>query len=266
MLLNLVEGKPPESLKADHKILEQNPTMRSDFIEKVRSGQITVQRTEVAGFTEKGLALADGSSLDVDVVICATGYDQFDLPYLPADVVRGESTPPDRVDLYKFMMPPAYPGLFLHGYLELFGPLPPAAEAQARHTAAVVGGRITPPPPDRMLSDIRAFQAWQDKSFLRSGRHALTAMQIPYVDDLLAPLGAVPGFGRLLGRVFTSNPWKAVGVLNAVWFGIPSSAQWRLCGHGAKRDLARATVLRVASEKPALSKAEVDLLRRPQGQ
>ncbi len=84
---------------------------------------------------------------------------------------------------------------------------------------------------------------------------------IQYIDALLEPLGAAPTFGRLLGKVFTSNPWKALQVLNAMWFGIPSSAQWRLCGYGAKEGLAREGVLRIAGEKEELSEKELQMLK-----
>lgn len=260
-LLSIVDGDPPKELRPNHKILEQSPTVRGDFLEKVRTGLITIQRNEVAAITERGVALADGGKqLDVDVIICATGYNQFDLPYLPANAVRSETSPPDFVDLYRFIHPPRLPNLFFLGYVELFGPLPPAVEAQARYTAAILSGRIALPSPEKMLQEQRAFHAWQQKNFIHSSRHALICHQIAYVDSLLEPLGAAPSFPRLLRSVFTSNPWKALGVLNAVWFGIPSSAQWRLCGYGAKEALARETVLRIAGEKEGLSKREVELL------
>lgn len=252
--------QPPKELIPEHKILEQNPTIRGDFLEKVRTGLITVQRASVESFTETELILSTGAALAVDVVICCTGYNQFELPYLPANAVRSGDTPPDAVDLYKFIMTPHYDNLFFLGYLELFGPLPPAAEAQARHIVALLEGRIPRPSKEAMLKQIAEFRAYQGKNYVRSGRHVLTGDQITYIDDLLAPLGAVPGFGRLLGRMFTGNPLKAWRILNAVWFGIPSSAQWRLCGSGKKQELAEETLLRIAAEKTTLSKGEVEHL------
>ncbi len=259
-LLHFVEGETPKELLPDHKILEQNPTMRGDFIEKVRTGLITIQRAEVDALTSTGLTLSTGVSLAADVIICATGYDQFDLPFLPPDAVRSSSTPPHAVDLYKFIHPPAYPGLFFLGYVELFGPLPSAVEAQARHVAAVLTRRVTLPPVKNMRSAVAAYQSWQAKTFVRSGRHALTGMHVSYIDELLGPLGAAPTVGRLLGKMFRGNPWKALMVLNAVWFGIPSSAQWRLFGHGKQDDLAVETVLRIAGEEGKLRRKEVEAL------
>jgi dimethylaniline monooxygenase (N-oxide forming) / hypotaurine monooxygenase len=73
-LLNLVMGKLPPELKPKHGILEANPTVRSDFLEKIQVGQMTPHRAGVEKFTENGLLLTNGKQLDVDVVIACTGY------------------------------------------------------------------------------------------------------------------------------------------------------------------------------------------------
>ncbi len=261
-ILEIFEGEMPKELIPEHRFIEQNPTMRSDFLEKVRARLITVQRTEIDGFTETGLALPGGKTLDVDVIISATGYHQLDLPFLPADAVRDDSTPPHAADMYKLMMPLRHRNLFLLGFVELFGPLPPAVEAQARYAAALLSGRVPRPDDAEMAAEVRKMHARQARAYIHSQRHALTMPGIPYVDDVLAPLGAVPTFGRMLGRLFTGNPIRRLQVLTAVWFAVPSSAQWRLCGHGAKQELATATVLRIAGKNETLSKREVELLAK----
>jgi len=259
-LLHLVEIQPPKELIPEHKILAQNVTIRGDFLEKVTTGLITPHRATVESLTETGLVLSNGTTLDVDAVICATGYNQFDFPHLSFDPLRSKdttTTPPGAVDMYKFLATPHYDNLFFVGYTELIGPLPPAAEAQARYVAALLEGRIPRATKEEMLTDIKRVREAQRKKYVHSDRHILAWEAIDYIDTLLAPLGARPGFGKLLGRMFTGNPIRALSVLNAVWFGIPSSAQWRLCGYGAKRKLAEETVLRIAAGKKKLSKAEL---------
>lgn len=268
-LLEFVQGAAPPAMAPDHKILEQNPTIRGDFLEKVMTGLIQIERGDVVRMTKGGLVVqptdpkkkdAPEYSLDVDVVIFATGYNLFDLPYLPPNTVHPADAPTN-IDLFRLVHPLHQRNLFFHGYMELHGPLPPAAEAQARYTTAILAGRLAPPTVDEMRKGIDALRAYQRRHFVHSDRHAATHHQIPYVDELLAPLGAVPSFPRLLGQIFSSgHPLRALSVLNAVWFGIPSSAQWRLVGQGAKRDLAAATVLRTAGEKKTLSEKEVVLL------
>ena len=159
--------------------------------------------------------------------------------------------------MYKFLATPHYDNLFFVGYTELIGPLPPAAEAQARYVTALLAGRLPRATREEMLRDIERVREAQARKYVHSERHVLSWEAIDYIDMLLAPLGARPGFGKLLGRVFTGNPVRALSVLNAVWFGIPSSAQWRLCGDGAKRKLAEETVLRIAAGKKEMSKGEL---------
>lgn len=267
-LLEIVNGKPPQSMQPSHKILEQSPTVRGDFIEKVRTQVINIHRGSVEHLTEDGLVITtkEGEEtiteeLKADVIIACTGYDQFDYPFLPRDVVRGQDTPANRADLYKLIVPPRYDNLFMMGMAELFGPVGPTFEAQARWACAVLSGRVELPPKTNMEEEVQKFQAWQEKHFIGSERHSLVTYAIPYNDELLEPLGAVPSFGKCLRSVLTSgHPWQALKVLNAVWFGVPSAAQWRLFGHGAKGELAVETLLRIAAGGKELSKGEVDQL------
>lgn len=270
-LLNIVEGKPPAVMQPKHKLLEQSPTIRGDFIEKVRTGVITIHRGDVERLTEDGVvvlraegaeARGEGELIKADVVIACTGYNQFDYPFLPKDALRGPDTPAHRVDLFKLIAPPGHPGLFVLGHAELVGPAAPVFDAQARWACAVVSGRVRLPAPDEMRASVRALHRWQDRHFVAgSERHALAAYTVPYVDELLEPLGARPSLRRCLGRVVAGgHPWRALRVLGAVWFGIPSAAQWRLFGYGAKEALATETLLRIAEGAEALSEAEVRLL------
>lgn len=263
-LLQMVEGKAPEVMQPSHKILEQSPTIRGDFIEKVRTQVVRVHRGSVEQLTKGGLVISTEQGegeLKADVIIACTGYDQFDHPFLPKDFIRSPETPGNRVDLYKLIVSPRYDNLFMMGFVELVGSAAPAFEAQARWACAVVSQRIKLPPRPKMMEEVREFQAWQEKHFLGTERHALIAHGVQYSDDLLEPLGAVPTFGKCLGSVLTSgHPWRALKVLNAVWFGVPSGAQWRLFGYGAKRELAEETLLRIGSQGKALSKGEVGQL------
>ncbi|KAH9884010.1 flavin-containing monooxygenase [Xylariomycetidae sp. FL2044] len=260
-ILNLYQGEHPEDIRPDHKILEQNPQIRSEFLEKVRSGIIKTHRAEVDYITEDGIQLSNGTRLEADVIISATGYEPASIPYLPSDVVRTADTPKNEVDLWKLIVSPRYPNLFLLGMVELAGPLPAPAEAQCRLVVAALSGRVQLPDRATMEKEIKEWQAFHAKNFVKSERHALTTHYIPYVDGLLAPLGANPTMGRLLGQVFTGgSPLAGLKTLGAVYFGITNSAQWRLFGHGRKTELARETLFRIADGKDELSKGELKYL------
>ncbi|KAH8661976.1 dimethylaniline monooxygenase 1, partial [Xylariales sp. PMI_506] len=259
-LLNFVQGEHPPELRPDHRLMQQNPTIRTEFIERVRNGTIIVHRAEVAELTEDGITLSTGEHVEADAILCCTGYKRAP-SYLPADVLRDAETPEFTLDLWKLIVPARHSNLYITGLIEGTGPSPPAMEAQARFVSAVLAGRVALPDPETRLREIRQWQAWHAQQFVHSERHINTETYIPYIDSLLKPLGAAPTFGRLLGRVFTSgHPLRALSVLNAVYFDVVSNAQWRLFGHGSNEDLAQATLLRTSSGKDELSAEEKKLL------
>lgn len=251
----------------DHNIMSQNAAVRGDFLEKVRSGLVKIERAGVERITPTGIVCTNGTTFeDVDVIISATGYDHYDLPFLPADVARSESTPPHLVDLYKIIQPPKYRNLFLHGWAEPIGSLPPTAEAQARYTAGVLSGRVKVPSEEKMYAEIRADQKKHAEHYIHSERHASSVHFADYIDDLLRPLGAVPTFPKMLWRVFsTGHPWRSWKVLSAVWFGMPITAAWRVCGHGADPALAEEALLRVNSSNKDLTPREKEVLPERMG-
>jgi cation diffusion facilitator CzcD-associated flavoprotein CzcO len=50
-------------------------TPGSGYLESLKAENATVLNQDAASFTETGLIAADGTKVDVDVVICATGFD-----------------------------------------------------------------------------------------------------------------------------------------------------------------------------------------------
>jgi dimethylaniline monooxygenase (N-oxide forming) len=259
-LIQLLHAKQPEELKCDHRLLEQNAAIRGDFIEKVNTGIIKIHRATVDTLTHTGLSLSSGVRVDADVIICCTGYDMTDMPYLPRDAVMSPEKPPPHMDLYKRFVSPYYENLFVIGRIENVGALAPAAEAQARVAAAMVTGRVQRPTRETMLASIWQARERGAKKFVQSDRHLITVHCVEYVDDVLTPLKAAPTARRLLWRAREGKPVKALKVFGAVYFGVPSSGQWRLVGEGKKERLAESTVLRIAAGGKELSEGEREAL------
>ena len=103
---------------------------------------------------------------------------------------------------------------------------------------------------------VAAVQLVDRAQFVRSDRHNFIVFYLPYCDELARDLDAVPTFGRLCGRVFTSNPVRALSVLNAVYMEMASASQYRLFGKDSQPDLAAATTLRVGKRGKCLSMPE----------
>ncbi|KAK1589869.1 flavin monooxygenase-like protein [Colletotrichum navitas] len=229
------DGKMPAELQPDHGITSQLITIRSDFVEKLRTGVLSFRRSTIASFTETGVLLADGTAIDADAVILATGYRIFDQPHLPPGVLASQDMPAPHVDLYKMVVPPRCRGLYVLGQTEQAGPANGVAEAQARFVAAVIAGKVRLPGEEEMMRDVRAFRRWQRARLIDSERHAVCVEYVPYVDGLLAPLGAVPSFRKLLGR-------------------------WRLFGEGSAAELAEETLFRTGADAEELSEGEKAVL------
>ncbi|EGD83817.1 hypothetical protein H112_07494 [Trichophyton rubrum D6] len=249
-LCEAVVGSLPEAIKPQHSLFQANLTVRSDLLENIRTGRITAHRASIDRITEYGIVLTNGTILEVDVIICCTGYD-IDLPYLLDEYYRmqeKDSVLPARnsLNLYKLVAAPRYPNLFCIGYVHLEGPLVPVAEAQARWAVGAITGKVTLPSPDQMERSIYVYQEDLASRMVSSDRHTTIIKYLPYCDDLFSQLNAAPTFWRLFQRIFTSNPVQAYQVLLAVYFGLNSAAQYRLFGHAGKPELAAEILLRLS--------------------
>jgi dimethylaniline monooxygenase (N-oxide forming) len=267
-LVQLVEGKLPQELQPEHDILGANPAIHSSLMENIKVGRITPRRAGVGEITATGLSLANGETIDnLDAIILCTGYD-IEYPFIPEDCYRSKHSKfmdsPNSVHLYRLTVPPHIRNLFIMGVFQLPGPIQPAVELQARWVTAILTGRIKLPPAERMSELIASEEEERARQWIQSDRHTVSAHFLPYCDSLANDLGAAPTFGRLLSRIFSSNPIRAMSILHAVYFGMCSSAQYRLFGDGSKPEIATATILRLArggkqlseEEKIALTKSE----------
>ncbi|PGH14622.1 hypothetical protein AJ79_02957 [Helicocarpus griseus UAMH5409] len=262
-IFQFAAGELPEEIKPEHRLLQANPTVHSSLVEYIKVGKIKAHRTGVERFNETSLILKNGTALDVDVVICCTGY-HMDFPYLAKETYHVKDNPvlksTNTIDLYKLVASPRFTNLFFIGLVELPGPLLPVSETQARWASAVVAGRVKLPSVDKMNSWVKEYQEGLVRTMVLSDRHTTTVHFLRYCDSLLADLGANPTFARLVSRLFALNPFRALSVLKAVYFGMNSSAQYRLFGHGRKPELAAATLLRLAKGGKEISAKEKQLM------
>ncbi|KAI1983530.1 hypothetical protein LOZ53_005819 [Ophidiomyces ophidiicola] len=259
----LTMGKLPGAIQPEHGLMEANVTMRSDLVENIKTGRIIPHRAGVERITETSMVLTDGVSIEVDVIICCTGY-HLSVPYVPEESYRMKYNEilntSNSMDLYKLVASPDFPNLFFIGFVELAGPVIPVSEAQVRWATSVIAGRVNLPSASNMYASIARFQGHIASRFVKSDRHAVTIRYLPYCDDLLTDIGANPTFFRLLSKIMTSNTVAATRLLMAVYLGVNSPAQYRLFGHGRKANLASAILLRIAREAGELSDKEKEYL------
>ncbi|KAM5436073.1 putative flavin-containing monooxygenase [Microsporum canis] len=249
-LCDAVMGAPPDEIKPLHRLSQANLTVRSDLLENIRTGRITPHRAGVDRITESSIVLTNGTALEVDVIICCTGYD-IELPYLLDEYYRMEekdSVLPSRnsLNLYRLVAAPRFQNLYCIGYIHLEGPLVPVAEAQARWAVGAITGQVTLPSVEEMERSIRTYQEDLASQMVTSDRHTNIVKYLPYCDDLFSQLNATPTFWRLFRQIFTSHPVRAYRVLLAVYFGLNSPAQYRLFGKAGNPKLAAETLLRLS--------------------
>lgn len=164
-----------------------NATPGTDVLDEVARGRIAL-RSALVALDEQGAILADGSRIDADAVILATGYAP-EFPFLPSGI-------PERVDgvlaLYRLVFPPEIPALAFVGMTRVSGPVFPVAEIQARWVAAVFAGRASLPPAGAMRAEI-------DERVRRAhaiGDDQMRVELLAYLDDIAARIGAKPSLWR----------------------------------------------------------------------
>ena len=114
---------------------EDRPTLSVDFIPALKAGRIDV-RSGIKRFEGSTVHFDDGSQVDADVILYATGY-QLDFPYLDRDVLGCDA--PD-LALYQRIAHPEHDGLFFVGCCRVMCSLWPLAEQQSKWVARAVAG------------------------------------------------------------------------------------------------------------------------------
>lgn len=126
---------------------------------------------------------------------------------------------------------------------ELFsGAIMPIAEQQARWATAVLQCHINLPPSATMHERIEKYKTELRHRYVSSPRHTIQVDYLPYTDVLARDLG---NDIQLWKFIKTFGFWQGIKTINAVYFGMPSAAQYRLFGRGSKSELARLCMQRV---------------------
>ncbi len=100
--------------KPDHKLFESHPLLNSQLLHHLQHGDVTV-KADVAAFEGDRVRFTDGSTEEVDLVLCATGYD-WSIPYVPLEYFHWRA---GRPDLYLTAFSREHRNLFGLSYLEV---------------------------------------------------------------------------------------------------------------------------------------------------
>ncbi len=154
--------------KPDHRLLSAHPTVSSEFCDRVGHGDIEI-KPGVEKLDGKTVRFEDGSSIEVDLLVYATGY-RISLPFFDPGVYdpAGNTMP-----LYERVLSPELPGLFFIGFVQTVGSNIPLMELQAQWAADLLTGACVLPPEEEMRQWIAADQAAMERRYVRSARHTM---------------------------------------------------------------------------------------------
>jgi dimethylaniline monooxygenase (N-oxide forming) len=167
--------------------LSRKTTPGSDLLDELSSGRVTM-RPALVGLDEAGAVFADGTRVDADAIVLATGYAHA-FPFLPTGI---PATLDGALALYRLVFPPGVPSLAFVGMTRVSGPVFPVAELQARWVAAVFAGRAPLPSADAMRDEIET----RIRRARAMGDDQMRVELLPYLDDIASRIGAKPSLLR----------------------------------------------------------------------
>lgn len=171
---------------------ESTMVPRGDFYRLARSGAIKLHRTTIEKFTATGLRLTDGSTLDLDLIVMATGW-ATDFSFISQDVWQRFGAEDDGFYLYRHMLNPAAPGLIFVGRASSISSIL-TYSLQAHWLVELIKGNLKLPSTDIMKRNIEEMKIWKRDwipfSPARSAR--LIAHTQHYHDELLRDFGVNP--------------------------------------------------------------------------
>lgn len=146
----------------------QHPTSSESIISDIEFNRVLV-RPGIKSIDGKVVIFEDGTSEEFDVIIGATGY-KVHLPFISNDIVPVEG---NKVDLYKRVFVPNWPGLLFLGMLNPLLAYAQVFEAQMKLITQYLGGKFELPSEEEMWESIRADQELARKLYTDSPRHEL---------------------------------------------------------------------------------------------
>jgi len=134
LMLRVVIGKYSDYglPNPDHKLFEHHPTVSSEVLHYLKHGRIK-PHTDIARLDGNTVHFVDGTSVDVDTIVCATGY-YVSFPFLPEGLVPVKNE--NIAQLYAGLVLPEHKNLYVFGTQQIrygVGPLiTPAAKLLAK--------------------------------------------------------------------------------------------------------------------------------------
>jgi dimethylaniline monooxygenase (N-oxide forming) len=165
--------------KPDHRVLSAHPTISADLLNRIGHGDITV-KPNIDRLDGGKAQFVDGSIESIDAIIYCTGY-KISFPFLGESLI---SAPDNQIGLYRRVVAPDHPGLYVLALVQPLGATMPIAAAQAQWVADLLDGTAALPPLERMRKEIADYQRQVSRRYLPSKRHTIEVDFMAYLRDI----------------------------------------------------------------------------------
>lgn len=154
--------------KPEHAIWREHTTLSQELIPYCGHGWINI-KPNIQRLEQQFVTFEDGSCEKVDAIIYATGY-KTTFPFLAPEVF---SVRDGEAALYRRMVAPNQPGLFMLGLIQPVGPTIPLVEVQAKWLASVLANQTALPDRKQMEAEVRGHREEISRRYVGSARYTL---------------------------------------------------------------------------------------------
>lgn len=172
----------------DHEPLAAHPSVSADFLTRAGSGDIHML-ADIERLDGHTVHLVDGTSVEADVIVAATGYDMR-FPFFDDDEADLHPDSEHRYPLFKRMIKPGVDHLYFMGLAQSSPTIVNLAEQQSKLLARLLTGRYVLPPVAEQVEIMRADEAAHLEQYYASPRHTIQVDFGRYVLDLHAEIEA----------------------------------------------------------------------------
>eukprot|EP00884_Botryococcus_braunii_P011312 jgi/Botrbrau1/20181/Bobra.0173s0079.1 len=163
-----------------HGLMQAHFTIHKDIVEQCKAKKVT-PKSGIKQISGNLITFMDGTSVEVDVIVCATGYN-VTFPFFKGNRIRVVDE--DGPRLYKNMIHPEHPNLFFVGLLQPTGPMIPLCEQQTALIGDILQGKVVPPCPEKQLRAIQLQKQRVKDRWISAQRHLLEVDFHEYLMEL----------------------------------------------------------------------------------
>jgi dimethylaniline monooxygenase (N-oxide forming) len=151
-----------------HRILQAHPTVSDGLLSRIAHGAI-VPKPNIAELCGENVRFADGRVAAANAIVYCTGY-RIQFPFFDKSVVDADD---NELPLYARIFPLSPRGLAFVGFVQPWGSIMPAAEAQAKLVADLLVGRYALPEMGAMRRATMKDRRATARRYVASKRHTI---------------------------------------------------------------------------------------------